>query len=476
MSFPIYRQLDSMDCGPTCLRMVAKFYGRTISLQSLRDATQIGKEGVSLLGISDAAENLGFRTRAVKISFSSLVNEALLPCILFWDQAHFLVLPPSRWRRRQIKSITVADPALGLLTYTREEFLQHWLTEGDGGDKQGIALLLEPSPDFYSNAGDSPAQHQEGLAFRKIFNYLSPYKALIGQLFIGLLLGSMLQMALPFLTQSVVDVGVNTANLHFVFIILLAQLALLAGRLMVDFVRSWILLHISSRINVSILTDFLIKLMKLPVSFFDSRKTGDILQRINDHHRIESFLTCPALSILFSLLNLLVFSVVMAFFNLYIFTVFLVSTVLYAAWMIVFLKKKKRLNYRQFDVAAQQQSATIQMVVGMQEIKLHGIERPIRWKWEHLQAKSFRLGMNSLLIDQVQQTGGFLLNEGKNIFITFLSAKAVITGQMTIGTMLAVQYVIGQLNSPIEQMINFVQSWQNAKISMDRLNEIHRLE
>jgi ATP-binding cassette subfamily B protein len=287
---------------------------------------------------------------------------------------------------------------------------------------------------------------------------------------------SLLQLFLPFLTQSVVDTGVNTGNIHFVYIVLLAQLALFAGRLVVEFVRGWILLHISTRINISILTDFLIKLMKLPVSFFDSKHTGDILQRMNDHQRIESFLTGSSLSVLFSLINLVIFSVVLAVFNVYIFAVFAIASILYSVWVILFLKKRKVLDYKKFDIAAKEQSITIQLVQGMQEIKLNGVEKPMRWTWERLQAKLFKLSMKGLSLNQWQQAGAFFINEVKNIFITFLSAKAVIDGQMTLGSMLAVQYIIGQLNSPIEQMIGFVQSWQNAKISMDRLNEIHTLE
>jgi ATP-binding cassette, subfamily B, bacterial len=292
-----------------------------------------------------------------------------------------------------------------------------------------------------------------------------------------LLLGSLLQLIFPFLTQSIVDVGINTGNLQFIYIVLFAQLALFAGRLSVDFIKSWILYHISSRINISILTDFLIKLMKLPVSYFDSKKTGDIMQRMNDHQRIQSFLTGTSLTTLFSLFNLVMFSVVLAMYNLSIFLIFVAASILYILWILIFLKKRKKLDYKQFDISAAEQSKTIQIVQGMQEIKLHGCEKPKRWEWERLQAKTFKLGMKGLALNQWQQTGAFFINEGKNIVITFLAAQAVITGQggMTLGKMLAIQYILGQLNSPIEQMINFVQSWQLAKISLDRLNEIHTL-
>jgi ATP-binding cassette, subfamily B, bacterial len=475
MSFPFYKQPDSMDCGPTCLRMLAKHYGRSISLQSLREKTQIGKEGVNLLGISEAAETVGFRTQSVKLNYHSLSTDAKLPAVLHWKQNHFVVL-----YKVKKDTLFVADPAKGLITFTDLEFKANWISDKENGQEEGVALLLDPAPAFYNQQDDYSSKEGGGregaLAFKNIFNYILPYKKLVFQLFIGLGVASLLQLFLPFLTQSVVDTGINTANIHFVYIVLLAQLALFAGRLVVEFVRGWILLHISTRINISILTDFLIKLMKLPVSFFDSKHTGDILQRMNDHKRIESFLTGSSLSVLFSLVNLVIFSVVLAIFNVYIFAVFAIASILYAVWVILFLKKRKELDYKRFDVASKEQSITIQLVQGMQEIKLNGVEKSMRWTWERLQAKLFKLSMKGLSLNQWQQAGAFFINEGKNIFITFLSAKAVIDGQMTLGSMLAVQYIIGQLNSPIEQMIGFVQSWQNAKISMDRLNEIHNLE
>jgi ATP-binding cassette subfamily B protein len=450
--------------------MIAQHYGKNILLQTLREKTQLGKEGVNLLGITEAAEAIGFRTQAINLSYDSLTKDAKLPAILHWNRNHFVVLYKMRKNR-----LFVADPARGLVIFTKEEFISHWINNKENSEEEGIALLLEPSPLFYENIDEAEERKSKGLKFKNIFNYILPYKKLILQLFIGLGVASLLQLFLPFLTQSVVDTGVNTGNLNFVYIVLLAQLALFAGRLAVEFVRGWILLHISTRINISILTDFLIKLMKLPVSFFDSKHTGDILQRMNDHSRIESFLTGSSLNVLFSVINLLIFSVVLAIFNTGIFAAFILASILYSLWVIVFLKKRRVLDYKRFDIAAKEQSATIQLVQGMQEIKLNGVERPMRWAWERLQAKLWRLSMKSLSINQWQQAGASLINEGKNIFITFLSAKAVIDGQMTLGSMLAVQYIIGQLNSPIEQMIGFVQSMQNARISMDRLNEIHTL-
>ena len=471
MRFPSFLQKDSTDCGPTCLKMVAKYYNRNISLQTLRDRTEIGKEGVNLLGISEAAESIGFRSYSVKLSFDQLVHDAELPAILHWRQNHFVVLYKIRG-----KKFFIADPGRGLVTLTAEEFKSNWISSKTAGQNEGIALLLEPSPAFYENKNEEEIKADSSLGFKKIFYYVLPYKKLAFQLLIGIGIASLLQLLLPFLTRSVVDKGVANKDIHFVYIILLAQLALFAGRLAIEFVRGWILLHISTRINISILTDFLIKLMKLPVSFFDSKHTGDIMQRMNDHSRIESFLTGSSLNVLFSFVNLIIFSIVLLLFNAGIFTVFAIASVLYAAWVILFLKKRKNLDYKRFSVASQEQSVTIHLVQGMQEIKLNGVEKPMRWTWERLQAKLFKLNMKGLSLTQWQQSGNFLINEGKNILITFLSAKAVIDGTMSLGDMLAVQYIIGQLNSPIEQMIGFVQNLQNAKISMDRLNEIHSLE
>ena len=509
-----------MDCGPSCLYMIGKHYGRSFSIEKLRELTEIGKEGVNILGISDAAEKIGFRTQAVQLSLTDLKNNIKLPCILHWSQNHFVVL-----YKVKRNAFYVADPGKSLLKYTEREFVERWvsapqeappiLPEGErqgvelsedvsfidsnqsslsssqqvppvegfreafSGEIEGagIALVLEPTPLFYNNQYDEDYTEQKGKGFGSIVSYLLPYKKLIIQLMLGLLLGSLLQLILPFLTQSVIDTGVNTGNLPFVYVVLFAQLALFAGRLGVDFIRSWILYHISSRINISILTDFLIKLMKLPVSYFDSKKTGDIMQRMNDHSRIQNFLTGTSLSTLFSLFNLVIFSVVLAMYNTGIFLVFAAASVLYILWIFIFLKKRKTLDYKQFDIASAEQSKTMEIVQGMQEIKLHGCEKPKRWQWERLQARTFKLGMKGLALNQWQQTGAFFINEGKNIFITFLAAKAVINheGGMTLGGMLAIQYIIGQLNGPIEQMINFVQSWQLAKISLDRLNEIHGL-
>ncbi len=467
MSFTHYQQHQAMDCGPTCLRMVAKQYGRLFSIQKLREATQIGKEGVSLLGISEAAESIGFKTLAIKVPFKQLENDAPLPCIVHWKQNHFVVV-------YQIKKnqVFVADPALGLIKYSCAEFESQWATTIVEGEKTGIALLLETTQRFFQETDEQT----KGINLSMLSGYVFKYKRLILQLFLGLFIGSILQLLLPFLTQSVVDTGIQTRNLHFIYLVLAAQLMLFIGRMSVEFIRSWILLHISTRINLSILSDFLGKLLRLPVSFFESKKTGDILQRIGDHQRIESFLTGTSLNVLFSMFNLVMFSVVLAYYNLTIFGVFLLSSIIYSFWIVFFLRYRRKLDNKRFALASQNQSSLLQLVQSVPELKLNNAEIKKRWEWENLQVKNFHLSVKGLALQQYQQTGAMLINEGKNIVISFLAATAVVNGQMTLGAMMALQYIIGQLNSPVEQLIQFMQHYQDAQISLERLNEIHEID
>jgi ATP-binding cassette subfamily B protein len=491
--FPFYKQLDAMDCGPTCLRMVAKHYGKNIAINILRQQTQISKEGVNLLGIAEAAEQIGCRTRQVKISFKELIEDAPLPAILHWGQNHFVVASPNPSKRGIFNTIfyptwkkqgvLIADPAKGLTWYTKKEFLSYWTSTTNGVDEVGIALLLEPTPAFYetpleesANEKDKKDKTTKGIGWAYLLQYFYQQKKYIIQLCMGLLVGSLLQLIFPFVTQSIVDTGIQTHNLQFIYIILIAQFALFFGRTTVEFIRSRILLFISTKVNLSILSDFWIKLMKLPLSYFDTKLTGDIIQRLGDHRRIESFLTGSALSTLFSLFNLVVFSFVMVQYNVAVFFIFLGGSVLYFLWIKIFLQFRRNLDYKRFAIAAKENTATMQLIHGMQEIKLNNAEHLKRWEWESLQAALFKLSFKSLSLSQYQQAGAFFINEGKNILITFFVAKSVLDGQLTLGAMMAVQYIIGQLNSPVEQLIGFVQQAQDAKISLERLNEIHELE
>ena len=466
-SFPLFPQHDSMDCGPACLRMVAQHYGRHYTLESLRQKCHISREGVSLLGISDAAEGIGFKTVGVHLSFDQLKEDQPLPCIVHWKQRHFVVVYKIRKDH-----VYVADPAHGLVKFHTKEFLNGWISrKGEDGD-EGIALLLEPQPEFYAAEGEKPDKAR--LSF--ILQYLKPYKKLVFQLFLGMLFGTLLQLLFPFFTQSIVDYGIGTGNLGFVTLILVAQLTLYAAQTAVEFIRSWILLHISTRINISIISGFLLKLMRLPIGFFDTRMIGDLMQRIGDHRRIEAFLTSATLNTLFSFITFIVFAVVLAFYSLKLLAVFLIGSTLYVLWVTVFLKYRRELDYKRFSQASAEQSNLIQMITGMQEIKLNNCEKQKRWEWEHIQARLFKVSVKGLSLSQWQQSGAFFINETKNLLISFLSARAVIQGDMSLGMMMAVQTIIGQLNAPIGQMIAFIQSAQDAKISLERLGEIHSME
>lgn len=451
-----------MDCGPSCLRMIAKHYGRSFNLRTLSKLCGFNREGVSLLGLSDSAEKIGFRSLGVKLTTEQL-KDAELPCILHWRQYHFVVLYKIKKNKYYL-----ADPAAGLVTIDEAGFNSSWAN--DSGT--GIALLLGPTPQFYEQDHESARE----VRWSFMLQYLVKYRSMIFQLILGLGAGSILQLITPFLAQSVIDVGINTHNLNFIYIILIAQLALIVGRVSVEFIRSWVLLHISTRVNISILTDFLIKLMKLPISYFDTKMTGDIMQRINDQKKIESFLTGSTLTTAFSLVNLIVFSFVLAYYNIAIFFVFAVSSALYTTWIAVFLKRRRVLNYKSFEIASKNQSSIVQLVNGMQEIKLNNCEQQKRWEWEHIQAHLFKFNIKNLALSQYQQGGATLINEGTNVLITFLSAKTVIDGNLTLGAMMAVQYIIGQLNSPVQQFLGFIQSYQDAKISLERLSEIHQTD
>ncbi len=468
MSFPFYQQIDFKDCGPTSIKIIAKHFGKTINIQILRTYSQTTREGSSLLSLSDAAEQIGFKTLGVKLNLSRL-REAPLPCIVHWNKNHFAVL-------YKIKKgiFHISDPAHGLINYNQQEFLMHWIGNNANEDtKEGITLLLEPTAKFYNTDFDEKA-HQYGFSF--LSKYLFKYKAFIWQLIIGLIAVSLLQLIFPFLTQSVVDVGIQNQDINFVYLILFAQLALFVGRTSIEVIRSWILLHLSTRINISLVSDFFIKLMNLPIAFFDTRMTGDILQRINDHKRIERILTTSSLSVLFSMVNLVVFSLVLAYYSLLLFGIFLAGSFLYFLWIIIFLKKRKDLDYKRFSQVSQEQSKVIELINGMQEIKLHNAERQKRWGWEFVQARLFKVSIEGLALEQYQSVGSGFINEVKNILITVLSAKLVIDGEITLGMMLAVSYIVGQLNSPIAQLINFIRELQDAKISLDRLAEIHNKE
>ncbi|PKB17077.1 ATP-binding cassette subfamily B protein [Flavobacterium sp. 5] len=468
-NFPFYKQPDSKDCGPTCLRIIAKYYGKIIELQQIRNLSETTREGSSLLGLSDAAEALGFRTLGIKVSFETLQNESPLPCIVHWNNQHFVVV-----YKIKNNTIYISDPSHGLITYSKEDYIKFWIGKNaHEKTEEGIALLLEPTPEFHKNEWDSGDSKR---SFSYLTKYLFRYKGLVTQLIVGLAAASLFSLLFPFLTQSIVDIGIQTQDLNFIYLMLLAQLMLFAGQTSIEVLRSWIMLHLSTRIHISLVSDFFIKLMKLPISYFDSRMTGDIMQRIGDNHRIEQLLTGSSLNVIFSLVNLVVFSFVLAFYNIQLFMVFIIGSIVYLAWILFFLKKRKELDYKRFSQVASEQSKVMELINGMQEIKMHNAEKQKRWGWEFVQIRLFKVSMQSLTLEQWQSVGSNFINHLKDLLITFFSATLVVKGELTLGMMLSVQYIIGQLNSPLMQMVEFVRSLQDAKISLERLGEIHDKE
>ena len=472
-SFFSYIQLDTMDCGPTCLRMIAKHYGKHYSLETLRRQSFITREGVSMLGISDAAEHIGFRTSGVMISFEQLVKEAPLPCIVHWKQNHFVVVYNIKKDKKVGYRISVADPALGLVTYDEADFKKCWINTSKDGEGNGAALLLQPGPEFFDHEDEKENRNR---SLHYFLRYLTPYKSQLVQLLLGILVVSILQLIFPFLTQSLVDIGIRDGNLSFITLILIAQLLIFVARLSVEFIRSWILLHMNTRINIALISDFLAKLMKLPLRYFDTKMTGDIMQRIGDHGRIESFLTGDSISTLFSFVNFFVFSLVLGYYNLIILGIFLLGNTLYVIWILFFMKYRRELDHKRFAQSAGEQSNLIQLITGMQEIKLNNCEKQKRWQWERIQVKLFKIGIKGLILGQLQQVGSVFFSQTTNIIVSFIAAKAVVDGQMTLGMMMALTYIIGQLSAPVEQFIGFARAFQDAQISLERLNEVHGKE
>lgn len=448
--------------------MIAKYYGKHYSMDYLRERSYVDREGVSLMGISDAAEAIGMRTVAAKVTYQQLVDDVPLPAILHWDQNHFVVI-----HKVSKNKVWIADPGIGKVTYSKKDFLKKWASDVDeDGTPEGITMMLEPMTEFYEQDGEKVDRRK----WWHLYQHIWRYKALLVQLILGLLAGSVLQLIFPFLTQSIVDYGIDNQDIGFIYIILVAQLVLFFSQTAISFIRSWILLHIGMRVNISLISDFLIKLMRLPLHFFDIKMTGDILQRIQDHRRIEVFLTSSTLNALFSVFTVTIFSAVLFLYNPLICLIFLVSTVFYIVWILFFLKKRKILDHRRFEKQAENHNILIELIHGMHEIKLHNAEKEKRWKWEGIQAGLYRVGVKSLALGQWQTAGATFINEFKNIIISFIAAKSVIDGDMTLGMMLAVQYIIGQMNGPVQSFMSFIQMGQDAQISLERLGEIHDKE
>ena len=457
-----------MQCGIACMAMVCKYYGRKCSFETLSNTCTITNEGVSMQALKQLAEALGFDVLCGKASLYQ-IKDINYPCLLHWNQNHFVVL-----YKVKKNGFYIADPAKGHVKYDLEVFKKHWVSTQSDGEEKGIAMFLEPTPAFYEKKMDE--EPKEERSFKFLFGYIKQYRKYFGQIVLGLLVGSLLQLILPFLTQSIVDVGIKNQDIGFIWLILLGQLMLTVSRTAIDFIRRWLLLHISMRINISLVSDFFIKLLKLPMSFFDTKLMGDLMQRMNDHGRVNTFLTQQTLSVVFSFFTFIVFGIVLLFYNRLIFAIFMLGSLFYGGWLALFLRRRKVLDYELFEQQAVNNNKTYEFITSMQEIKLQDCEQRRRWEWEDVQADLFRVQMKSLKLQQTQEAGSICINELKNIVITVVAATAVIHGQLTLGMMLAVQYIIGQLNSPVEQLMGFFYSVQDVKISLERINEIHRMD
>ena len=466
-NFKFYEQYDAMQCGVACLRMVCTYYGCDYSFNFLSKYCHPTTEGVSLLGIIDAATKLGLQTECNRLTLSQLCDKKM-PCILHWNQNHFVVL-----YKIKNNKYYVADPGKGKVIYEKSDFDVNWSQLDCHGISKGIALFLSPTSLF--NTIHEETSKKDGVLYF-FLKYLKPYKLHAKIVISGLLLGCLLQLILPFLTQAIVDIGIKNKNINIIWLILLGQLVLTISRTSVDFIRRWLLLHISLRINISLLSDFFIKLLNLPMSYFETKLMGDLLERMHDHSRVEKFLTSQSLSVLFALLTFCVFSIVVCSYSFLIFCIFLIGSLIYGIWILSFLRKRKKLDYELFEKQAQNNSYTYQLITSLQEIKLQNCEKRRRWEWEDIQADLSLVQLKSLKLQQTQEAGSIFINEIKNIIVTVFSATAVIKGDMSLGMMLAVQYIIGQLNSPIEQLMSFIYSIQDVKISLERINDIHSID
>ena len=468
--FPFYLQLDAMDCGATCLKMITKYYGKNLSIDKLRERCYTNREGVSVLGISDAAESIGMHTFTARLSYKNFKKESPLPCIVYWKEKHFLIV----YKIKKNK-VYVADPAHGLTTFSEEDFQKGWINTQGNEYLEGFALFLEPTPAFYEETEEN-SRRKIILGLKYYLSYLRPYKKYYFQLFLGLVISTVIQVIFPFLTQSLVDIGVQNQDVGFIYMILIAQIVLFLSSMLGGFISGWLSLHMVTRVRLSILSDFLIKLMKLPISYFDKKTPGDIIKRLDDHERIQSLFTSASLQFIFTIANIIVFGSILAFYNGFMFFVYALGSILYFSWILLFMKIRKELDYKSFSIAVLSQNNTFQLVTGMQEIKLQNCEKQKRWEWERIQSKIFKLSIKGMTAGQIESTGGAIINEIKNIFLTFYAANLVIEGQITIGMMLAVQYIIGQLNGITHGIIGFVHTTQNAKISVERLSEIHSMK
>lgn len=453
-----------MDCGATCLRMVARHFGRNYSLDFLRELTFIGKQGVDLFSISEAAEKIGLQTLAVRVPIHRLLTDLPLPCIAHWDEDHFVVVYGVKG-----DTILIADPAHGKVKLSVEEFLYHWAEEEEDGFPVGVLLLLETTPEFFTREEEVVDRSR----IRYLLPYFTRYQQLMVQLTLGLVVGILIQLFVPFLLKSIVDVGINRADINFIGIATISLGVLLISQLIVELFRSWILLHVGARVNITLVSDFLIQLTKMPLRFFETRLTGDLLQRIADNERVQRFLTSTSLMSFFSILTFFAFTIILAIWSPIILAVFVIGTVAAGLWVMLIGRWRKKSDNQQFDQLTENQGSLMELINGMRDIKLHNAEKQKRWAWERVQAKLFRVSLKTRQLEQVQRTGSAFFNEGKNLLIIALAAQQVMVGNMTLGMMVAIMYIVGTQQAPINRMVEFLRSFQEARMSLERMNEIH---
>lgn len=463
--FPVEYQMDSQDCGPASLKIIAKYFGRYYSLQYLRDRCGITKEGVSLLDISTGAESIGLRTLAIKCTLNDVVSKVPLPAIVFWNENHFVVV-----YNADKKYIWISDPAKGRVKYTHEEFRKGWYPKGE---ENGVLLAVEPTVDFQKSEAEKT---QRKSTFSGILRYFFPYKKQFGLVLGIMLVVTLLQAVLPFISKAVIDVGIKTSDVNFIHMVLFGNICILASVMAFNVLRDWVLLHITSRVNIALISDYLIKLMKLPVTFFENKLLGDILQRAQDHERIRSFIMNNSLALIFSSLTFIIFTIILLVYNANIFYIFLAGSACYIVWVLLFLSIRKKLDWEYFELLSKNQSYWVETVSAIQDIKIFNYEKYRRWKWEEIQARLYHVNKKVLTVTNAQNLGAQFIEGMKNMAIVFYCAVAVINGEITFGVMISTQFILGMLNGPLIQFINFVVSAQYAKISFLRINEIRELE
>ncbi len=459
------RQFDAMDCGPSCLSMIANHYGKFFPLQFLRENSFLTREGVSLLGISQAADKIGFNSISAQLTIDELENMEF-PCILHWNQNHFVVLRGVENKGK--RKWKLADPRHGFITLGDDAFKKSWLDE----DGTGVGLFLEPTEKFY----EIEIVNNEKFAFRYVKSYLKKYKRELSALFVLLLIGSSITLVFPFLAQKLIDKGVSGKNMSYIRLILLAQLGLFLGSITIEIIRNWIMLYLGTKLSVTIISEFLAKMLQLPIKFFDSKMMGDFNQRIQDNGRIENFLTSQTLLTVFSFFTFIVFFGVLCYYDYKILLVYMTLSGISIYWSFTFLKKRKVLDYYKFQQLSINQDSVYEILNGVSEMKLNDFTDYKLTEWKENQKKLFDINVKMLKIDQLELSGFEFINQLKNIVVTFLAAKYVVAGEMTLGALLSVSYIIGQMNSPISQLMNFFRSLQDAKLSLERLNEVQNHE